>query len=1110
MKTRQWFRSISTYGMTLIALLVFIPTETIAQDYFYYSGNQKHFFDKAGHWVSVMVPEEQRSSFLDQVTNNEEIKVRHTLDEERGIYWLESPKGGDVTSILDQVNRVPDNISTFPVFYRIAPNVPGDTIWFINTDEFRVTFEDHVTEEEINQLNELYSAEVARISQYGRYTLRITENSPYNTLETANRYHEHPITRWALPSHRTKWWSESIQDPYFGDQWYLQNTGQSGAVSGVDINAVEAWELTTGSSDIIVAVIDDGVEGHDDFYSGQVITGFTAGIPSGSGEPEFNHHAHGQAVAGIIAANHNSTGVRGVAPEVKIMPVNAFHNPGITDTEDMAAVIDSAWENGADVLNISVGGPDDIDIEDAIRRALINGRGGKGAIVVKSAGNTGLQGNDVTFPGTVDGVFVVGAVNSNDEKLAVSPANPLIDLVAPSGDREDPNILDIVTTNRMGTNGYQDGIDDQVVSQNGNYLFSFDRTSAAAPQAAGVAALLLSINPDLEARSTGSNPNPEIQNILRNTATSYGSTSWAGHGRLNAADAVNYTEILAGGAGKLGHSGTFHFRESFTVPSSAELTILADTDVAFYPFVNLNIESGAKLIIEEGATFTMDEQSEIYIEGDVTMSGSSNNKIVFENASGITGTWDGITIKGNGTAGSFIEHTNIDEAGGGLRVENTFGIDIESVEITNSGQNGLYLNQVASTRIINSVFKDNTWAGAVVTGSNGIWFGYDSELGNEFRDNGYFGLDVYSNNTIRFGDYMTPANGIFKGNGDGGIYTSDSYLYLGEVDDFDDVDGGFICFDETPVDIRAKDSQVYAESIYWGDGFSWDYPTITDDGGNTISYIPVLFSPPSHCAPSLKVVSKMNASTDAEQSGKTSHPSNTNEEPSAFHQLLLDVSPYRQDGDRSRSLAWLADVINGDDPKLAQKARILRMEDQLFLGNHAEAVNESGLLLEQEISESDEAYVNYLLVKVHLSGPEINETEALAAYQRVVELEPREQVHSRLKARLERHDIEVVEPIARKEDGEDEESKPERLSLSNYPNPFNPVTLISYTLPDDSQIKLEVFDITGRRVAVLVDRNMPAGIHQAAFDAAGLSSGVYLYRLQAGSRVVTETMLLLQ
>jgi hypothetical protein len=80
----------------------------------------------------------------------------------------------------------------------------------------------------------------------------------------------------------------------------------------------------------------------------------------------------------------------------------------------------------------------------------------------------------------------------------------------------------------------------------------------------------------------------------------------------------------------------------------------------------------------------------------------------------------------------------------------------------------------------------------------------------------------------------------------------------------------------------------------------------------------------------------------------------------------------------------------------------------------------------------------------------------------------------------------------------------------SYPNPFNPTTTITYTLPKTSKVTLSIYDILGREVSVLVNEKRDAGVHEVKFDGSGLASGVYLYRLQAGNFVQTRKLLLLK
>jgi hypothetical protein len=88
---------------------------------------------------------------------------------------------------------------------------------------------------------------------------------------------------------------------------------------------------------------------------------------------------------------------------------------------------------------------------------------------------------------------------------------------------------------------------------------------------------------------------------------------------------------------------------------------------------------------------------------------------------------------------------------------------------------------------------------------------------------------------------------------------------------------------------------------------------------------------------------------------------------------------------------------------------------------------------------------------------------------------------------------------------------PRTLALhQNYPNPFNPSTQIHFSLPQTSNVQLQVFDLLGRNVATLVDGPMASGQHQVSFDASDLTSGLYLYTITAGTQRISRTMTLIK
>ena len=313
----------------------------------------------------------------------------------------------------------------------------------------------------------------------------------------------------------------------YSKQYYLHDNSSGSA----GINMESVWEIALGlGQNITVAVIDEGVEhNHEDLPN--VLEGFSAGITSGNGDPMGSSNAHGVACAGIIGGADNSIGIRGIASNVKILPVNistSWDNVNskyvIVDEKSIAKAIIWASER-ADVLSCSWGnakGTESTVITSAIKKALSEGRNGKGCVVVFSSGNLAKIYNNLSFPASVEGVISVGAVDKTGKIWDYSQRGKGLSLVAPSGDTDLRG--DIVTTDRMDSLGYNSW---------GNYTEKFGGTSAACPQVAGVAALLLSIRPDLTAA--------EVKDVLQRTATDLGATGYDttyGYGLLNAYAAV--------------------------------------------------------------------------------------------------------------------------------------------------------------------------------------------------------------------------------------------------------------------------------------------------------------------------------------------------------------------------------------------------------------------------------------------------------------------------------------------------------------------------------------------------------------------------------------------
>ena len=373
---------------------------------------------------------------------------------------------------------------------------------------------------------------------------------------------------------------------YYSEQYYLKNN-----TGGCDINVEPAWNITNGSSSIVVAVIDDGVEILHEDLGGRVMNGYTCGHPNDIGIPLqqtlANRKCHGTACAGIIAASNNQIGIRGIASNVKILPINicpeipsSQNQAGASSNIEIADAIRWAYVR-ADVISCSWHISNySSDIASAIHDAATLGRGGKGCVVVFSSGNDGDI--NVAFPAYLNDAIAVGAVQQNSTIWYYSQRGPGLDIVAPSGGLNYQG--DVTTLDLSGMQG----------QNTTNYMHVFGGTSAACPQVAGVAALMLSVNPELTAS--------EVKNKLKSTATNLGSTSTYGSGLVNAWSAV-MSAISAGIQGPTVISSS----SSYTTGVSSDFTVAWSVSDSFYNqnCLQQNVPSSNKCTITRNSSHNM-------------------------------------------------------------------------------------------------------------------------------------------------------------------------------------------------------------------------------------------------------------------------------------------------------------------------------------------------------------------------------------------------------------------------------------------------------------------------------------------------------------------------
>ncbi|AKL65409.1 MULTISPECIES: type VII secretion-associated serine protease mycosin [Streptomyces] len=289
------------------------------------------------------------------------------------------------------------------------------------------------------------------------------------------------------------------------------------------LRAEEAWGTTQGDG-VTVAVLDTGVDDTHPDLAGQVLGGADL-IGMGAGRGDRAWARHGTAMAGIIAGHghgaNRSQGVLGIAPQAKILPVRVIleeGDPGRAKAREskggaLAEGIRWAADHGADVISMSLGDDSESAHHEAAEDEAVQYALAKGVVVVASAGNSGKQGDPVSYPAAYPGVIAVAAVDRRGRKAAFSTRNWYATVSAP-------------------------GVDVVIADPDRSYYEGWG-TSAAAAFVSGSVALVKAAHPGLSPA--------QVKKLLEDTASDTppgGRDDSRGHGMADPVAAIQAAEGL--------------------------------------------------------------------------------------------------------------------------------------------------------------------------------------------------------------------------------------------------------------------------------------------------------------------------------------------------------------------------------------------------------------------------------------------------------------------------------------------------------------------------------------------------------------------------------------
>lgn len=355
--------------------------------------------------------------------------------------------------------------------------------------------------DDVNKLIKLANENSVNVIGYNEflpqwYTLSCDMNSKGDALQMANMFYETGMFEASEPD-LMGYSSASTNTLSFNDTYY--NSYQWNLHGQYSINWENAYVLSQGYG-VDVAIIDDGIDPlHPDMNFAYGLSGYdTVSRSMDVGNVVYN--SHGTACAGIIKAIvNNGRGVAGIAPQATIHSIsNPFDNSPNTAQQLSVGLI---YASNYDVISCSWGGPDSTLIEDALYYyCFLWGRNGKGCVVIFAVGNNGEEA--IAFPANCDDrILAVGASNSYGQRCYFSNYGSSLDVVAPG--------INIPTTDRSGSLG----------DNTTDYRLNFNGSSAACPHVAAIAALMLSVNPNLT--------RAEVNEIIQSTARKVGGYTYS-------------------------------------------------------------------------------------------------------------------------------------------------------------------------------------------------------------------------------------------------------------------------------------------------------------------------------------------------------------------------------------------------------------------------------------------------------------------------------------------------------------------------------------------------------------------------------------------------------
>lgn len=1128
------------FKIITLLLFIFIQGNFFAEVNYYFYNNQPVYLETRSDKIAVITENSSfsvqniTSQIKNRLSSTDTVKV---ADNNVIIITLSSGKMfSGINSVMQQLQGIAGIKFITKTYYGTARKV-----YQVPTDEFIVRIKDERYAENLNMLNaQNRCVIIGNVGDKKGFLIKSLPGETKNALELSDIYYNSSIFEYAEPNFLYPEFcllNYTPNDTYYSSQWALNNTSQSVAtggntsagdgstaagITGADMRVSQAWDYTLGSSSIEVGVLDTGIDStHPDFQSaGHLLAGYDGyynvnTVPRDSGN-------HGTCTAGLIGAiTNNSLGIAGIAPNCKLMALRIFNAAGSATNLGIGRAFDTARVRGIDVLSNSWGGGSvNATITNAINSAATSGRGGLGCIILFSSGNEGR--NPPEYPSYLANVICVGASTPHDQKKAAGSGNQYWwggnygESVA-TGDLECVAPTVCYSTDVQGTGGYN-----TAAGVSGNYYSTFNGTSCSCPNAAGVAALVLSVNTSQTRLQVTQNllyGCDKIDNVPYSSAKTYGKwNNYYGYGRINAYNSVR----LAAGVD--------------ITPPSINHTNAASNNSTYQTVITANItDHNGAAVPNSGSTMPM-----------VIYRSNKNNTgwSAFDSAYAVSYTgndfyfnlpcfgWEtevqyylkAADFSGNivyfpkgapntfwlcyYAIGSLTESTNKlsawspPDGGAGISA----GVTFSSFKILNTkvriylrhtwvSDNILYLWSPITDNNNNRkcLFSENGTSLDNITGA------YVSDSASQYWYQGtppYTSGTYYPEITLR-GLNGTQASGNWRflnydiAAGDAPVYDSLRITFVrttGTLSPAARVNSSA----DTTIDFGVIPQSSFVDRNFYLKNSGTANLTVSAANftGSYSANFTLITSLPGAIAPNDSALFTVRA-TNAFGLMKNGNNLPQYDATNGF-MILSTNDPSKSNLSVSLITDYALPVTLASFDAFAQK------KDVKLLWSTSEEINNAGFEVQRQAIDKTGNVSEWVNAGFVNGAGNSNETTNYS----FLDLKPG---NGKFNYRLKQIDLNGNFELYNAPNAVDI-GRPQNYDLSqNYPNPSNPVSKIDYQLPEDANVNISVYDLTGRLVKTLVNSNMDAGYYTAVFDGTNIASGIYIYRINVNGSGINFT-----